>query len=171
MAIAAWAYGRWGAFHREQKVRYTAYVTSAVLLLGGFYMGYPQPAYALEDGEAPIVWQTWEPGKAEALADEGKVVYVDFTARWCVTCQTNKAAVFSSSEVRNWIQDNDVIMLVADWTNQDSRITQALAAYGRSAIPFNLVYGPAVDEPEMLPELLTPGIVMNAFHRVVGTER
>lgn len=171
VAIAAWAYGRWGAFHREQKVRYTAYVTSAVLLLGGFYMGYPQPAYALEDGEAPIVWQTWEPGKAEALADEGKVVYVDFTARWCVTCQTNKAAVFSSSEVRNWIQDNDVIMLVADWTNQDSRITQALAAYGRSAIPFNLVYGPAVDEPEMLPELLTPGIVMNAFHRVVGTER
>lgn len=170
IAVAAWAYGRWGAFHRKPKIRYVAYVASALLLVGGIYMGYPQSAYALEDGESPIVWQTWEPGKAEALAEEGKVVYVDFTARWCVTCQTNKAAVFGSSEVRNWIRENDAVLLIADWTNQDSRITQALAAYGRSAIPFNLVYGPAVDEPEILPELLTPGIVMNSFRRVTGTE-
>jgi thiol:disulfide interchange protein DsbD len=170
IAIAAWAYGRWGAFYREQKVRYTAYAASAAILIGGVYMGYPQFAYSLEDGETPITWQSWEPGKAEALAEEGKIVYVDFTARWCVTCQTNKAAVFSSSEVRNWIRDNEVVLLIADWTNQDSRITQALAVHGRSAVPFNLVYGPEADEPEVLPELLTPGIVMNSFRRVTGTQ-
>ncbi|MCC5834703.1 MAG: thioredoxin family protein [Opitutales bacterium] len=166
IAMAAWIYGRWGAFHRPKRARMTAYAVAGLTFLMGLGIGYPRPAINLDPGETPLAWKEWAPGKAEELHADGRIVYVDFTARWCVTCQTNKAAVFGSSEVRRWIRDNDVALLIADWTNQDPRITEALAAYNRSAIPFNLVYGPAVDEPEVLPELLTPGIVMERFRRV-----
>lgn len=166
VAMAAWIYGRWGAFHRPKRSRFGAYIVALLTLLLAIGVGYPRPAIDLDPGETPLVWEEWAPGKAEQLHAEGRIVYVDFTARWCVTCQTNKAAVFGSSEVRRWIRDNDVALLIADWTNQDPRITEALAAFNRSAIPFNLIYGPAVDEPEVLPELLTPGIVMDRFRRV-----
>lgn len=166
VAMAAWIYGRWGAFHLPKRARITAYTVAGLTFLIGLGVGYPRPSVNLDPGETPLVWKEWAPGKAEELHAEGRIVYVDFTARWCVTCQTNKAAVFGSSEVRRWIRDNDVALLIADWTNQDPRITEALAAFNRSAIPFNLIYGPAVDEPEVLPELLTPGIVMDRFRRV-----
>jgi thiol:disulfide interchange protein DsbD len=115
-----------------------------------------------------VKWEKWEPGKAASLAQSGEIVYVDFTARWCVTCQTNKAAVFSSKRVLERFTELEVVTLKADWTNQDPEISQALAKFGRSAVPFNLVYGPGLDEPEILPELLTPGIVLEAVESAVG---
>lgn len=113
-----------------------------------------------------LVWEKWAPGKAEELAATGKVVYVDFTARWCVTCQTNKAAVFSSDKVRATITEQNVVLLKADWTQKDPEISQALARYNRSAVPFNLVYGPGQADPLILPEILTPGIVLESLHKV-----
>jgi thiol:disulfide interchange protein DsbD len=86
------------------------------------------------------------------------------TARWCVTCQTNKATVFGSQKVRDYIRANEVVLLKADWTQRDDRISEALARFNRSAVPFNLVYLPASpDEPRILPEILTPGIVLEAL--------
>lgn len=94
---------------------------------------------------------------------EGKPVYVDFTARWCFTCQTNKKIVFGSSEVLRTFRDKGVVTLRADWTDEDPLITAELAKWGRSAVPFNLVYLPGKTEPAVLPELLTPGIVLDAL--------
>jgi thiol:disulfide interchange protein len=90
-------------------------------------------------------------------------VYVDFTARWCATCQTNKKLVFSSDEVRRYFAEHRIATLRADWTNKDPRITAELAAYQRSAVPFNLIWVPGREEPIILPELLTPGIVLEAL--------
>jgi len=170
VALAAWAYGRWGAFHRPKNSRRLAYVAAFALLAGGVALGWPRPAFdaeALASSDAPaVVWEKWEPGKAESLAAAGKLVYVDFTARWCVTCQTNKAAVFSSETVRKTFADREIVALKADWTNRDPAITQALSAFGRSAVPFNLLYAPGQDTPQELPELLTPGIVLDALEAV-----
>ncbi|NDV62032.1 hypothetical protein G0Q06_06200 [Puniceicoccales bacterium CK1056] len=161
LAFALWIFGRWGAFHQKKKTRFMATGISAAILIGALALGI-SGTQAAESGSNALDWQKWEPGKAESLASDGKIVYVDFTARWCVTCQTNKAAVFSSSKVLQRFADLEVITLKADWTNQDPEISQALAKFGRSAVPFNLVYGPHLESPEILPELLTPGIVLEA---------
>ena len=99
---------------------------------------------------------------AAAVAN-GKPVYVDFTARWCFTCQTNKKVVFGSAEVLKTFREREVVTLRADWTDADPRITAELAKWNRSAVPFNLVYLPDRPTPIVLPELLTPGIVLDAL--------
>ncbi len=169
IATAAWVYGRWGAAFRAKRVRRTGYAIAALIFAGGFAAGYPAP-FATDLEDAPmVVWEEWEPGKAERLAGEGNVVFVDFTARWCVTCQSNKAVVFGSSEVRRRFHEMGIITLQADWTNHDPRITEALREFGRTAIPVNLLYAPGLDEPLVFPELLTPGIVLDRLERVAGS--
>ena len=96
------------------------------------------------------------------LRNEGRIVYVDFTARWCATCQTNKKLVFSSSEVLRTFAEKKIATLRADWTNRDPKITAELAAYNRSAVPFNVVWLPGKEKPAILPEILTAGTVLKA---------
>jgi thiol:disulfide interchange protein DsbD len=90
-------------------------------------------------------------------------VYVDFTARWCATCQANKKLVFHSDEVLKIFAAKKIATLRGDWTNRDPQITAELAKYQRSAVPFNLIWLPGRDEPVLLPELLTPSIVRDAL--------
>ncbi len=164
LALGLWVYGRWTAYHRPRRVRTAGAAVSVAIIAAAIAAGFSgtRPESWAEQGPT---WEDWAPGKAEALAAAGRVVYVDFTARWCVTCQTNKAAVFSSARVRGRLRELDAVLLRADWTHQDPAITQALAAFGRSAVPFNLVYGPGTPEPIVLPELLTPAIVLDALER------
>ncbi len=97
------------------------------------------------------------------LRAENRIIYVDFTARWCATCQTNKAAVFHSDEVLAKLKEKNVVLLRGDWTNRDPKITAELARWNRSAVPFNLIYAPGKPDPVILPELLTPGKVIEGF--------
>lgn len=167
LAMALWIYGRWGAFHMAKSTRYKAIAATAIMAGLSLYIGLSGTGKSIASG-SQVQWQEWEPGKAAQLASQGQTVYVDYTARWCVTCQTNKATVFSSREVIQQIADLDVVLLKADWTHQDDRISEALAKHGRSAVPFNLVYGPGTDSPLVLPEILTPGVVLDAISTASG---
>ncbi|MEM0965437.1 MAG: protein-disulfide reductase DsbD domain-containing protein [Verrucomicrobiota bacterium] len=155
LALAAWVYGRYGAPHKSATTKRVGWVVSLLLLAGAAAYGYPR--------ESKIEWLTWSPEKIEALREEERIIYVDFTARWCATCQVNKAVVFSSSEVLNFIADNNVALVTADWTNEDPAITRRLAELGKAAVPVNVVYLPGETEPAVLPETLTPGIVLSAL--------
>jgi thiol:disulfide interchange protein len=110
-----------------------------------------------------VKWEAWSPATVAAAQAAGHTIYVDFTARWCATCQTNKAAVFSSGEVLAELAKRNVLLVKADWTSRDPAITAELAKWGRSAVPFNLVYLPGRAEPVILPEILTPGRVLEAL--------
>ena len=129
----------------------------AVLIVGAA-MGWPR-----SPAPTDIVWEKWSSEAIASAQAEGHPVYVDFTARWCATCQTNKKLVFGSDEVKKFFRENNVVTLKADWTKKDAAITKELAKWGRSAVPFNLVYLPDTAEPQILPELLTPGIVLDAL--------
>jgi thiol:disulfide interchange protein DsbD len=99
------------------------------------------------------------------LRADGRPIYVDFTARWCATCQANKKLVFGSDEVRRVFAEKKFALLRGDWTNRDPKITAELARWNRSAVPFDLVYLPGRPEPVPLPELLTAGMVLDAVRK------
>ena len=164
VAMAAWAYGRFGQTHGKPGTQMFGRVFAAALLAGGLYTGWPKKAPAAPaDGSYQVVWDKWSPEAIAAAQAAGKYVYVDFTARWCATCQTNKAALFTSDEVLTALAKDKVVLLKADWTNRDPKITAELARWNRSAVPFNLIYAPGKAEPVVLPELLTPARFLEAL--------
>jgi thiol:disulfide interchange protein DsbD len=162
VAMAAWAYGRWTQRGGSPARRRFGAALAAVLFALGVTWGYPAAP------SSEVVWQTWSPETVAQLRAEGKVIYVDFTARWCATCQSNKALVFSSAKVRAALRAHGVVLLRADWTNRDPRITEALTAFNRSAVPMDLIYAPGRDAPVILPELLTPDLVLDALAKATS---
>ena len=160
LGMAVWIYGRWARPDQPANRRILARLVALALLATGLFHGWPKAA----NGEtAHLDWQTWTPELIEKLRAENKPIYLDFTARWCATCQANKALVFSSKEVLKKFKQLGVVPVRADWTNQDPLITKELAKYNKSAVPFNLLYLPGKNEPIQLPELLTPQIVLDTL--------
>lgn len=158
IAMAAWLYGRYTTpGSKPARVRF-AFIGGAILFGAGALLGWPRAAAPTD-----IVWEKWSPAAVAEAQVAGKTIYVDFTARWCATCQANKRVVFGSDEVKRLFRERGIVTLKADWTNQDPAITAELAKYGRSAVPFNLIYKPGPPEPVALPELLTPSTVLEAL--------
>lgn len=111
----------------------------------------------------------WSEQAVAAARAEGKVVFVNFTADWCVTCKVNERAALANEGTRALFAGNDTVYMVADWTRRDDVIARALERFGRSGVPLYLVYSPDGTAPEILPQLLTPGIVADAVRRA-GTK-
>ncbi len=107
-------------------------------------------------------WQKFDEAEIAALVARGKVVFVDVTADWCITCQANKTLVLNRGEVAKRLGGGDVVPMRADWTRPDATIARYLAKFGRYGIPFNVVYGPAAPQGIALPELLTQESVLTA---------
>ncbi len=122
-----------------------------------------QDIAALSD--ADIGWVRFDQGAIPRLISEGRIVFVDVTADWCLTCKANKALVIERGEVARLLIDGDVIPMQADWTRPDDNIARYLEANNRFGIPFNAVYGPAAPEGIILPEILTQDAVLDAMAR------
>ena len=102
----------------------------------------------------PARWQDWQPGRVEALTAQGRSVFVDFTAAWCVTCQYNKKTTLANAEVLADMAAKNVALLRADWTRRDPAITAALARLGRSGVPVYVLYQSG-HAPVVLSEILS----------------
>jgi thiol:disulfide interchange protein len=160
IAMGVWFYGRWNAPGASAGRARFGLIAGLALLGFGAWLGWPRPAAPTD-----ITWEPWSAGRVAQLRAENRIIYVDFTARWCATCQANKKFVFHDATVLKTFRDEKIATLRGDWTNADPLITAELAKYHRSAVPFNLVYLPGEPEPEALPELLTPGIVLKAVDK------
>jgi suppressor for copper-sensitivity B len=93
------------------------------------------------------------PGKMNEMVVEGKTVFVDVTADWCITCKANKALVIDRGQMAAQLRGDDVVAMQGDWSLLDERISAYLASYGRYGLPFDAVYGPGAPEGIVLPEL------------------
>lgn len=100
-------------------------------------------------------WVPFDRAAIPALVGEGKVVFVDVTADWCITCQVNKTRVLNTTAVVAAFEQGNVVRMRADWTKPDDDIARYLASFGRFGIPFNVVYGPQAPQGVVLPELLS----------------
>jgi suppressor for copper-sensitivity B len=114
---------------------------------------------------ADALWQPFDRSRISELVSEGKVVFVDVTAQWCLTCQVNKLLVLDQATVRDSLGAPGIVAMAADWTRPDPVIAAYLKSYGRYGIPFNAVYGPNAPQGIALSELLTPDDVLSALQR------
>jgi suppressor for copper-sensitivity B len=113
-------------------------------------------------------WRALDEAAIARLVDEGKTVFVDVTADWCITCQVNKRLVIDTERMRERLRDPDVVTMRGDWTRPDENIARYLRGFGRYGIPFNAVYGPGAPEGLALPEILSIEAVTQALDRATG---
>lgn len=107
-------------------------------------------------------WEPYSDARFDQLRAEGRSVFVDFTADWCLTCKLNERGALRSQKVRDSFRRNDVALLVGDWTRADPSITAVLDRYGRSGVPLYLASRDGA-EPVVLPQVLTPDAISAAF--------
>lgn len=148
-----WLVGAWG------KGRFR-WVFLATVLVG--LAGYGQIKGKLDEPRSSDSFRT----QLQAALKTPNPVYVDFTADWCLTCQVNKRTSLHAAEVERRFKELGVVLITADWTRSDEEITEALKSFGRSGVPLNVLY-PAdrTRPPIILPEVLTPQIVLDALEK------
>lgn len=167
VAMGAWMYGRW-----EHAAAPWRAAVAAILVAAGVAVAWPGSGGPAAEGVQPaakageLPWEAWSPEKVAELTAQGKPVFVDFTAAWCVTCQVNKRVALHNADVVKAFAMRGVVPLRADWTRQDPRITEALSSMGRNAIPVYALYEPGKAEPRLLPEVLTPSLVLAELSRL-----
>jgi thiol:disulfide interchange protein len=169
LAIAGWFLGRWPA--RRWSTAVAVLLVIAVVGLGVYdqeFAGAPAPASASTalGSTAPSAWQPWTPAAVSQLQSDGRPVFVDFTASWCLSCQVNERVALDQPQVMQAFGEHNVALLRADWTREDPAITQALTALGRSGVPVYALYAPGQTAPTLLPQVLTPGIVTEALAKL-----
>jgi thiol:disulfide interchange protein len=183
LAIAGWFLGRWSG-------KTTSSVIAALILITAIAtsvwsvraLGMPSPSETaaitstiadgtIAESNAPgsrlpapaSVWQPFTPALLAQSRAQGKAVFVDFTASWCLSCQVNERLILDRADVQQHLRNSGAVLLRADWTNQDPAITRTLATLGRSGVPTYALYPADPSAPaHVLPEVLTPGIVISA---------
>jgi thiol:disulfide interchange protein DsbD len=175
-AFAAWLYGLAQARRIEGKGAAVPFVLAALSLVAAIALvvvaARAAPAAASSvavTDTAPsgpgLAAEPWSPEKVKALQAEGKVVMVDFTADWCVTCKVNEGAALKGQRLADAFKASNAVLLRADWTKRDAVIAAALAEHGRAGVPLYLVYPAKGGEPVILPQLLTEGLVIEAVEK------
>jgi thiol:disulfide interchange protein/DsbC/DsbD-like thiol-disulfide interchange protein len=170
LAFAAWIHGstvgrrgRW-AWRGGAALLSLAFLAWAWPLLTHEVSG--DAALATTAARAPagaLQWEPWSVERVEQARAEGRPVFVDFTAAWCVTCQFNKRLTLAHREVQNDFASKGVLLLRADWTRRDERITKELNRLGRSGVPVYALYGPGQAAPRILSEILSVAQVRGAI--------
>jgi thiol:disulfide interchange protein DsbD len=176
VALAAWLAGfaerRATDGRRPVALAGAAAVLAVAAIAGAVYPRYAEAAApaagdaAVQSADLPT--EAYTPEKLAALRAQGKPVFVNYTAAWCVSCQVNDRVALSTAKVAEAFRRNGVVYLKADWTKRDAVIAADLARYGRAGVPLYLVYGAGGGDGVILPSILTEGVVVKALNAAAG---
>ena len=166
IALAAWLAGTTRGTRRP--CRFAGAAVSLVLLLAA--IGLPVAGVSGAGGRPAVKasgpWEPYSPERFDALRAEGRAVFVNMTADWCITCKVNERVALSSDAVADAFARHDVAYLKGDWTNRDAAITAVLETFGRQGVPLYVLYPrDAAKAPVVLPQLLTEGVVIDALRQ------
>jgi thiol:disulfide interchange protein len=152
------------SFSGSRRANIAGYVMALLVLIGGFGtlktpLGEAQPTILAQNSG-------WQPFASAAIAQaraENRPVFIDYTAAWCITCQVNKKLVLDTAPVQEMFRKHDVLLIRADWTNQNPDITAALAELGRNSVPVYVWYAPGASAPKLLPQILQERTISALF--------
>ncbi|MEI6278405.1 MAG: thioredoxin family protein [Verrucomicrobiae bacterium] len=168
LALACWIYGSFCGPIASPRGGSAAILLVLIVAVGGgwYFLGEKfSRSGAVETGGI-----AWVPFSAKALSDlraEGKPVFVDFTADWCITCKFNERTAIDTPAVRALLAEKKVVPMKADWTNANPEITAALRNFGRVGVPFYVIWTAGSEaRPVTLPEILTEAIMVEALKKL-----
>jgi thiol:disulfide interchange protein/DsbC/DsbD-like thiol-disulfide interchange protein len=172
LALACWIYGAFCGPLSSGKTRIVSIVLIFLIVgWGGKYFlagkfAASQRVESVGNDAGGIAWQPFSEKALAALLAEGKPVFLDFTADWCISCKYNERIAINVPAVRELIAAKGIVPVKADWTNANPEITAALKKFGRVGVPFYVIY-PAgrPEDPITLPEILTENIVLDGLRR------
>lgn len=167
LVLGAFALWLWGLTQGGDRGLVTR-IVALILLVGAVALAVigpkaAAPASSPVSSAADVPFEAWSPERLAAVRAEGRPVLVNFTAAWCVSCQVNEKVALSTAEVAAALKATNAVYLKGDWTRRDPVIAAELARHGRAGVPLYLVYAPGAEQPRVLPQLLTPGLVAQAL--------
>jgi DsbC/DsbD-like thiol-disulfide interchange protein/cytochrome c biogenesis protein CcdA len=162
VAFAIWVYGKTNQPVNSSVQKSRGRVLALAFLVAGVWLGFPK-----EQDETGLRWQKWSPERQESLLAEGRGVYVDYTAKWCQSCQFNKR-IYESEDVIAQFEKLGIVVLKADWTKRGPTILESLESFGRKGVPLNIYYPPSSNpeervEPILFSEVLTEDSVLTVL--------
>jgi thiol:disulfide interchange protein DsbD len=168
VGAAIWLWQRWAGSTLPAVSRWsvrTAALFSLILAIGVAWSGAKllPPAANASEVSSEAGWQSFSQEKVDAALSAGRPVFIDITAAWCITCQVNKRVALHTDEVSREFAKRNVVLMRADWTRRDAQISRALEKYGRSGVPTYVLIKSTDAKPQILPEVLSPSIVINAL--------
>ncbi len=170
ISIACWMKGAFAVPTASAFKRGVVLVLMLLLVLGSgvYFIGDKFQSTRVASGDLQLRggWQPFTPDRLQRELEQGRTVFVDFTAAWCLTCKFNEANVLESQDVREAFQRHGIVKLKADWTNGDPAITKLLQQFGRPGVPLYVLYPAKNEEPIVFPELLTKGMVLEKLEAV-----
>lgn len=171
-SLGVWIYGKWGTFNNKNSVKILSRIVTVVLIIAGLFFGINITASSFNkdntiiNNTSGVQWEKFSQARVDELRAEGRPIFIDFTAAWCLTCQVNERVAINKTEVIAKLKEKNVAALKADWTSRDDEITKALAKFGRNSVPLYVIYAENLSEPLILPEVLTTGIVLEALEKI-----
>lgn len=169
VVFAIWAWRIAHGAHGAGRLLGQALVVAALVCSGWlvWYAGAQDAPSASAEGGA-LAAEPYDPAKLEAYRKAGEPVFVNLTAAWCITCLANERVALSTDTVAAGFRGKGIRYMKGDWTRRDPKITNLLTNYGRSGVPLYLYFAPGSTQAVVLPQLLTPEIVLDAIGRAEG---
>jgi len=169
VAFGAWLWGkaqfREGQAGKINRVVAVLSMTAALALMRVLVFSQPAPA-ASTYSESTIQWTEFSQARVDSLRSQGRAVFVNFTAAWCITCMVNEGVALNSETVADALEAGNIATLEADWTNRNPAIAAHLRSFGRAGVPLYVLYPAGSGAPKILPALLTEEVILDAINQL-----